>query len=183
MSNGTAVAENPAGVAWWVPLVMGILTVIVGIMFLSNPAATSVTFALVIGIYWFVRGIMDIVLIFVDKTLWGLKLFAGLLGIGAGWIVASWVMEAPFLGTLTLGATFVWVLGIMGIAMGIADIVHAFKGAGWGRGLLGVLMIFLGLWLIAEPVQAAFALPWTMGIMMIFFGTLSIVSAFQLKKA
>ena len=182
MSDDVAVGASARDL-WWLPLVQGILAIVLGLLFFSNPAATSVTMAFFIGIWWFVRGIMDIVLMFVDHTMWGWKLFMGILGILAGWLVMSYVTKAPILTTLGLGTIWIWVLGIMGIMMGFVDIYQAFKGAGWGRGLLGVLMILLGIWLVAEPVRAALTLPWVFGVLLVFGGIMAIVAAFQLKKA
>ena len=161
----------------------GILAIVLGLLFFANPAATSVTLAFFIGIWWFVRGIMDIVFMFVDHSMWGWKLFMGILGILAGWLVMSYITKAPLLTTLGLATIWVWVLGIMGIAMGIADIVQAFKGAGWGRGLLGVVMILLGIWLVAEPVRAAITLPWVFGVLLLVSGIMAIFAAFQVKNA
>lgn len=184
MSDSAAVAAGPsARDLWWVPLVQGILAIVLGLLFFSNPAATAVTMAFFIGIWWFIRGIIDIVLMFVDHTMWGWKLFMGIVGILAGWLVMSYVVKAPLLTTLGLGAIWVWVLGLMGIFMGVVDIAQAFKGAGWGRGLLGVLMILIGVWLMAKPIRAALTLPWVFGVLLVFYGVLGIFAAFQLRKA
>lgn len=183
MNDTAAVAGTRENSGWWVPLVLGIATIIFGILFLTNPAATSVTFTLVIGMYWFARGIIDIVLMFADTTLWGWKLFVGVIGILAGWLVMSSVLETPLFASLGLGTAFVVVLGIMGIVMGVSDIAQAFMGAGWGRGILGVLMILLGIWLLAHPFSSALALPWLFGVAMIVFGGLACIAAFQLRKA
>lgn len=183
LSDDVVVAAGaPVAIPWWIPLVQGILTIVVGLLFLTNPAATSITFAFIIGVYWFVRGIIDLVLMFVDTTMWGWKLFIGVIGILAGWLVMSVVLDTPLLGTLGLASAYVWVLGIMGVVIGVADIVQAFQGAGWGRGLLGVLMIILGGWLIANPVESAIYLPWVFGVLMLVFGAFAIIAAFQLKK-
>ena len=182
MSDGTATAAAPAKSSWWVGLVLGIVTIVFGVLFLTNPAATSVTFALVVGMYWFARGIVDICLIFADRTMWGLKLAFGALGIIAGWLVMSLVINKPLLGTLGLATAYVWVLGIMGIAMGIVDIVQMFQGAGWGRGLLGVLMILLGGWLMLNPTSGALALPWVIGVLMIAFGAMAAIASFAFRE-
>ena len=184
MSDDTAVAVcAPERSLWWIPLVQGILTIVLGLLFLTNPAATSVTFAFIIGMWWFVRGIIDLVLIFVDHTMWGWKLFMGILGIVAGWIVAAAVIEKPLIATLAVGTIWAWVLGFMGVVMGIIDLYQAFKGAGWGRGILGVLMIIFGIWIMTSPVQSAIALPWVFGVLLLLGGIMAIVAAFQLRKA
>ena len=184
MSDDTAVAVSAdARSLWWVPLVQGILAIVLGLLFFANPGATSVTLVFFIGLWWFVRGIIDLVLIFVDHTMWGWKLFMGILGIVAGWIVAAAVIETPLIATLAVGTIWAWVLGFMGVVMGIIDLYQAFKGAGWGRGILGVLMIIFGIWIMTSPVQSAIALPWVFGVLLLLGGIMAIVAAFQLKKA
>ena len=57
----TATTASPAApVRWWLPLIEGILAILVGIWFFTQPVATSVNFVLAIGIYWFVVGVIDI---------------------------------------------------------------------------------------------------------------------------
>ena len=62
---------------WWLTLIQGILTFIVGGILLWAPAKDKVdTWQLLIailGFYWLVLGIMDIVRIFTDSTGWGWK--------------------------------------------------------------------------------------------------------------
>ncbi|NTU83863.1 MAG: hypothetical protein HGA45_31565 [Chloroflexales bacterium] len=54
MAATTAVAGRND--RWWLPLVEGILAILVGIFFLTNPASTSVGFVLGLGFYWIVIG-------------------------------------------------------------------------------------------------------------------------------
>ena len=46
---------------WWFPLVEGILAILLGLMFLANPAITSVGFVFGLGLYWFIVGVFDLV--------------------------------------------------------------------------------------------------------------------------
>jgi uncharacterized membrane protein HdeD (DUF308 family) len=73
------------------------------------------------------------------------------------------------------------VLGLEGIIIGAVNIVRAFKGAGWGAGILGALSIIFGLLLIANPAMGALALPFVLGIFAIVGGIMAVVAAFRMK--
>ena len=51
-------------VPWWLVLIEGILLIIIGIFLLTNPASTFVTIIWVLGIYWLISGIFNIIKIF-----------------------------------------------------------------------------------------------------------------------
>ena len=181
----TAVASgNPGGVneAWWVPLVMGILAVLFGIMFLTQPAATAAWVALLVGFWWLASGVINLVSLFVDRTMWGWKLFSGILGLFAGLLVIDSVASKPVAAAVGLGTIYVFVLGIQGVIIGVIDLVKAFKGGGWGIGIIGVLSILFGLLLMSRPVIGALALPWVFGVLGIVFGIAAIVMAFRVRK-
>lgn len=164
---------------WWLVLIEGIALVILGIMMISNTAATAIVFVQVIGIYWILRGIFYIVAIFVDSSQWGLKLALGILGIIAGILV----LDHPLVSPLALGNAIIIILGIWGILSGIFDLFAAFQGEGWGRGILGVIMILISIWLLTNVNNfgSAFAVWWAGGILAIVGGIIAIVGAFRLK--
>jgi uncharacterized membrane protein HdeD (DUF308 family) len=168
---------------WWFPLILGILAILVGISFLANPAVTSVGFVFGLGIYWIAAGILDLVRIFQDQTLWGWRLFTGILGIVAGgWILSGMLgRDHPFGTAFAVGSAFTWVLGIMGIVYGIIAIVGAFQGGGWVPGVLGAIGILTGLVLLADPIQATLALPLSLAIVLIVGGIAVIVAAFRMR--
>jgi predicted flap endonuclease-1-like 5' DNA nuclease len=62
------------------------------------------------------------------------------------------------------------------------QLVDAFRGGGWGVGILGGLSILLGILLIARPVIAGLTLPWVLGGLLIFGGILAFVAAFALRN-
>jgi uncharacterized membrane protein HdeD (DUF308 family) len=169
-------------VPWWSVLLNGIFAVIIGLLLLGagdiTKTAGLLTVVQILGWYWFFTGIMNIVMIFIDHTLWGWKLFAGLLGIVAG----AYIIQHPFWSTPALLLTFTVLLGLQGIIIGVIDLVKAFKGGGWGVGLLGALSIFLGAWLIAERYMASLALPWVAGVFALGGGIGAIVMSFKVKK-
>ena len=180
MSTTTATATQMKNeLPWWLILIEGISAIILGFFFLRSPAQTTFWVTQFLGIWWFIGGIFDIVGIFMDKSRWGWKLFSGILGIIAGILIIG----HPAWSTLIVPATLVIILGIEGIIIGIVDIVKAFKGGGWGIGLLGVLSIILGGWLLGNRFAATLAAPWAFGILAIAFGIAAIVAAFRYKNA
>ena len=170
-------AQEEQVTPWWLVLINGIAVLILGILLLTNTKATLFIMIQFLGIYWLVAGIFSIIGIFVDKTSWGWKLFSGILGIIAGILV----LNHPLWSAILVPTTLVFILGIQGIIVGILGIVQAFKGAGWGAGILGALSIIFGIVLMMNPILGAAALPWVLGIFGVVGGIFAIIAAFRMR--
>lgn len=177
MTATTAEQAEGTQVPWWLVLIEGIALIILGLLLLANPAKTSVIVVQVLGIYWLIVGIIKIVSIFIDSSMWGWKLFAGIVGILAGILILQHPLYAPLL----VGAALVIILGIQGLIMGIVGLIQAFQGAGWGVGILGVVSILIGILLLANLWLFTFSLPWVIGILAIVGGIIAIIAAFRVK--
>ena len=165
------------GVPWWLVLIEGIALVIMGLLLLANPAQTAVILVQVVGLYWLIGGIFKIVSMFLDSSMWGWKLAAGIIGVLAGIIVLNHPLWSP----LVVGGTLVIILGIQGIIFGVVGLMEAFKGAGWGAGVLGVVSILFGILFLFNVWAFTFSLPWAIGILALVGGVVAIVGAFKLK--
>lgn len=163
---------------WWLVLIEGIALIVLGLLFLAKPGMTTLVLVQFLGIYWLVAGVFRIISIFLDRAMWGWKLFAGILGIIAGLIV----VRNPLWSTVILGNTLIVLVGIMSIVIGAISLWRAFKGAGWGEGILGAVSILFGILLLANVWLFTFSLPWTLGLLSIIGGVLAIWAAFQVKK-
>ncbi|MCA9865070.1 MAG: DUF308 domain-containing protein [Anaerolineae bacterium] len=172
-----AFGEQERAMPWWIPLVQGIALVVIGLLLFTNTAATALALAQILALYWLISGIMEIVSIFVDRSAWGLKLIGGIIGIWAG----IFILNHPIAGTLAFGFAIVVILGIQALILGVVNIVQAFRGAGWGIGLLGVLNIIFGLILLGNSMIAVATLPWVLGAFALVGGISAIVMAFRLK--
>lgn len=173
----TSEAMGRSAIPWWLVLIQGIAGIIIGVLLLTNPAATTVIIIQVIGIYWLIAGIFEIVAIFIDRSGWGWKLFSGIIGILAG--VA--IIQHPLWSAVLVPATLILVMGIFGIIMGITNLIQAFRGGGWGIGILGGVNILIGFWLLANPLAAVIALPFVVGLFAIVGGIMALVSAFRMR--
>jgi len=172
-----AMSSEEKLVPWWVVLIQGIAAVIIGVLLLVNPRITTVVLIQFLGIYWFIVGIIDIVRIFIDSSMWGWKLFSGIIGILAGIAIIQYPLWASFL----VPSVLVWVFGFFGIIIGIIGLIQAFQGAGWGAGILGILRILFGLLLIFNALYASLTLPFIFGILAIVGGLAALVMAFQMR--
>ena len=177
MSSKAMDLPNP-GSHWWVVLIQGIAAIILGILLLVNPASTVVVLVWFLGIYWLVTGVISLVSLLWNRSHWGWKLFTGILGIIAG----LFILQYPLASALVVPTSVALVLGLLGIFMGISQLIQAFRGGGWGLGVLGVLSIILGLLLITRPLVAGLALAFVLGILLILGGILAIFASFSLRR-
>lgn len=177
MAEAAAPFSEEKSVPWWLVLIEGVAAVIIGLMLLAKPGMTTAILVQILGIYWFIAGILSIVGIFIDSSAWGWKLIVGILGIAAGIII----IRHPLWSTILVPTTLIIVLGIQGLIIGVVNIVRAFKGAGWGAGILGALSIIFGILLLANPILGAIALPFVIGIFAIVGGIMAVVAAFRMK--
>ena len=173
-----ATQEKPP-IQWWLVLIQGIATLLIGIFLLMDPVSTSRLIVFYIGIYWLITGILSLIRIFTDRgnTVW--KLLSGIIGIMAGWFLVTNVTDGA---TLVFGVAAVIILGIQGVIMGIFGLIESFQGAGWGPGILGAVSIIIGILLLGSPLGYAMALPWVIGIFAVVGGIFTFVMAFRLKK-
>jgi uncharacterized membrane protein HdeD (DUF308 family) len=182
MVAATASVAAPAreGTPWWLILLEGISLVLIGILLFTDTDQTVFTLVLFIGIWWFITGIMDLVSLFMDRTQWGWKLASGILGIVAGLAI----VRHPYWAALLVPATLVWVVGFIGIVVGVIAIIRAFQGAGWGTGILGIISIILGV--VAFSANLFVAVPvaiYATAIWALIGGVIAIVYAFRVRAA
>ena len=165
---------------WWLILMGGILNIVIGILLLTTPAKTAFLLVLALGIFWIIQGIFTLVGMFIDHTAWGWKLFMGIIGIIAG--VA--ILRYPLISTLAVPSILILVMGIQGVIYGIVSLIMAFKGGGWGAGILGALSIFFGVILMANftNLVAIVSLVWVAGFFAVFGGITQLFMAFRQKS-
>ncbi|MBK7216513.1 MAG: DUF308 domain-containing protein [Candidatus Promineofilum sp.] len=164
---------------WWIPLIEGIALLIVGVLLLTSPIETTLRLTRILGLFWFVGGIFEIVSIFIDRSAWGWKLIGGLIGLWAGY----YLIMTPVAGALILGFTVIVFLGIQALLMGIVHLVQALRGAGWGIGLLGIINLIFGVILLSNTLIGIASLPLIIGIFAIIGGIGTIFMAFRLRSA
>lgn len=175
---GTRGATIGSLMPWWVVLVQGIAALVIGLLLVVYPAAATVTLVYFVGWWWLISGIFEVGSIFVDRIAWGWRAFSGILSI----LVGGYIIAAPLAGTVVVVGMTTLLLGISGMIIGVLDIVKAFQGAGWGKGVIGILSLILGAVIAFNWTEYMFALPWVWGVFAIVGGVASIVMSFSLRK-
>ena len=178
----TSSAQSGGGqsvsIPWWLVLIEAIAAIIIGLLLLINPGSTIAVLVRLLGLYFLITGILSIIAIFIDRSAWGWKLISGILGILAGIVI----IDYPLWSALVVPALFLMVIAIFAIIIGIINLIHAFRGAGWGKGVLGALSILLSVVILARPLLATLSLPLILGILALAGGFLALLDAFRLRE-
>lgn len=183
-STAAATAVETRRRPWWLTLILGIFAMIIGAVLLWSPAKTQANTYLVLvqllGIWWLVSGILDLVYLFVDRTAWGWKLFMGIISILAG----GYILMYPIATALALPQILVLILGIWGVIHGFTLLFLAFRGGGWGAGILGGLTILFGIILIVNygVPGMGLSLIWVAAIFGLIGGIVMIIQAFRQRS-
>jgi len=171
------VAEYPP-VPWWWAVIEGIALIIVGILLLTEPAATVVVAVQVLGLYWLIGGIFNLVSLFYDRTAWGWRVFSAVLGIIAGIVI----LNHPMWSAILIPGTLLIFLGIIGIALGAIDIYRSLPERHWGGVVVGIVSIVIGLFLVIEPLGAGLVVLTIIGLLAPLGGAAAIVAGFAQRR-
>jgi uncharacterized membrane protein HdeD (DUF308 family) len=163
---------------WWVVLIWGLLSFIIGIMFLTTPGITTLILITFIGAYWLVGGLFTLGSLFVDKTSMGLKIFLAVVNILAGIIILAY----PLYSTVFILGFFAIFIGFWGCFIGAAHLYQAFTTKDAGNGVLGIISLIFGLIILIFPVYAAELIPLVVGVFALITGIAAVFAAFQFKK-
>jgi uncharacterized membrane protein HdeD (DUF308 family) len=164
-------------IPWWLLLLEGIAAVLIGILLLTETKSTLYTLVVFLGIYFLITGILDLVMLFVDQSQWGWKLFSGIIGIVAGVII----IRDPIWASVLVPTTLVWLIGAAGVAIGIIAFVRAFTGGGWAAAILGLISLLLGGLLLFNTVASTVVLIYLVAIWAIIGGVLAVVGSFLVR--
>ena len=164
---------------WWIPLIEGIALIIVGVLLFTSPLDAILSLTRVLGLFWFLSGIFEIVSIFLDRSAWGWKLIGGIIGLLAGY----YLFTAPAAGALILGFTLVVMLGVQALLLGIVHIIQALRGAGWAMGVIGIINIIFAVLLLGNVLVGMATLPFVIGAFAIVGGIAAIYMALRLRSA
>jgi uncharacterized membrane protein HdeD (DUF308 family) len=162
---------------WWLVLIEGIITLILGIFFLAYPFGTLLVLVTFLGAYWFISGLIGLFSLAVDKTNAAWKIVFGILGI----IVGIAILAYPLYSAFVVPYIFIIFVGVWGLLMGFVSLFASFKGGGWGAALIGIILIIFGCLILANPVVSTVLLPFVLGVFGIVAGIISIGVSFYLK--
>ena len=165
---------------WWLLLVLGIISIIIGIAMIMNPLGSTYVLAILLAIYLLISGIVSVVRAF-GKGLPGgyraLLVIGGVAGILLGLIMFRFAPDekVEFFGII---------LAIWFIFSGVIQLVNTSQmseGKGWGI-FAGIVYILAGFVLFANP-WAVGVFIWIVGIWLLVLGIFEIISSFSVRSA
>ncbi len=177
-SDSSAFAMETKAMPWWLILIEGVSAIIIGIMLFTSTVQTMAVLVVFLGLYWLIKGIFDLISMFIDHSMWGWKLFIGIIGILAGIVI----LRSPLMSTFVVPVVFTWVLGFYAIMAGIVMLIQAFKGGGWGIGIMAVIGILIGIFLLANTLIGAQMVVWLTAATLVIGGIAAVVMAFKVRS-
>jgi len=174
MTASARTAPVADDVPWWLGVVQGIALLVLGLLCLAAPGKALFVVVQLAGIYWLVTGILGLVSLIGDRTMWLWKLLGGIVGVLAG--VA--IIQHPLWATVLVPSTLIIVVGILGIVSGSIECIQSIGERSWAGVILGVFGVIIGLILVLNPTIGAATLPFVVGIFGLIGGIMALVAAF-----
>ena len=167
---------------WWLVLLQGVLSVVLGVLALAMPGATLGALILLWGLLALVNGVVDVfhaIGAAGSHKSWGWQLAGGLVGILAGLAILRWPgLSALFV--LYLVAIWAIMMGIVRVVGAIAD--HDALAHAWLVALAGVVSVLFGIAMFAWPAAGLLTLVYLVGFYAIVYGAITCVMAFRLHS-
>lgn len=167
------------GRAWWVILLFGLVTLVAGIGTIAWPGRTIVVVAILIGIQFFVSGVVRLIGAFALEGE-GHRAWDVIVGLGSV-VVGILCLKDVFqtIAALTL------IIGIMWVVQGISEFFAGVAGMSRHRGLtilMGILGLVAGVVVLVYPITSVLALAWVLGVWLTAYGIMQIVAAFAVRR-
>ena len=166
--------------SWQATLVLGVLTLILGIIVSFHPSGSLNVVAVLFGILMILSGIFHLIRIFdrdEQHRIWAG--IAGLLFVVIGVVLIRHLHLTVALIGLIIGITWV-VQGLTALIGGLAGGVR--EGRAWWIAF-GVISVIAGIVVVSAPVTSVNALAVLLGIWFIIMGIFEIVAGFLLRRA
>jgi uncharacterized membrane protein HdeD (DUF308 family) len=173
-------AAPTVGKYWWIPLVMGVLSVIIGFVALAYPGPTLLAVGLLFGGYLTLWGTMTIVHGATDPAAPTfariLLVIVGILGVVVGLMLIVRPGQSVVTAALVLGFWFT-VSGIVQFVRGIAEE----EGRVWNL-IWGVIGLIAGTIILGSPEIGVVTLVYVVGFGLIFQGFMETAAGFAARR-
>ena len=166
---------------WYIPLIIGILSIAVGVWTIMTPLESYLALSIVFAVLFFVNGIFSTYFALANKgPQWGWSLAWGIVGI----ILGVLLMASPLLSAATL-AIYVGFMLLFYSVMGLAVSVNIKRQLGVGGtdllilSILGIILSFIMLW---NPALGGLSIVIWTAVAFLSVGLHAVVFAFRLRK-
>jgi uncharacterized membrane protein HdeD (DUF308 family) len=164
---------------WGLAVVMGVASILLGLLAMFYPGATIVTVGIFFAAWLFVSGIVEVITSFTRDGDTGSRVLHAIIGV-LSVIVGFALLRTPFQSV----EVFIFVLGIFWLVQGIMTFVAAFsqkQGRNW-RIFSGILGVIAGIIILTYPISSAVTLAFIGGIWLVILGITQVVAGFQLRS-
>ncbi len=170
---------SKVGHAWWLIALLGLISIIVGILVLIRPFGAVRIAAIIFGIWLLVSGILQLIQSFdnkLDATSRILSVISGLLGIVLGVICFNSVQDRISL--------LILFIGLWWIIRGVMQLVTGASGAGSSGMFIftGILGILAGIVVLTWPITSLEILTVMVGIWLVVLGVFEVVTAIRVRS-
>ena len=168
---------------WYVPLLIGIFFILLGIYVFLSPLSSFLALAVIFSVSFLVIGLAEIIFAVSNRhelDNWGWMLAFGIIG----FLIGVLLIANPQISIVTLPIY----VGFLVLFRSIAAISFSIDMRGYGvpdwgftltMGILGVILAFILLW---NPVFAGFTIVFWLGLAFIIAGIYGVYFAVTLKK-
>ncbi|MBJ7471303.1 MAG: DUF308 domain-containing protein [Solirubrobacteraceae bacterium] len=175
-------AEDLNYARWWIPVLVGVVGIIVGILALAWPGPTLLAVGLLFGIYLLFAGFGDLFAAFNGQSSSSafVRVLFGILGvvtIGAGFILLIRPAASVLVAAFVLGFWFL-MAGSVQLVTGFAVREHR----AWNL-IFGVIGIVAGIAIVAQPGIGVITLVYIVSFTLIMRGVVSLTLGFAMRSA
>ncbi len=177
----SVVTREPVTFPFWQLLVLGVVSVLLGIAVLAWPDATARVLAVLLGIWLMVAGLARILATFFSHRSTGHQVLSAIIG------VLFLIGGVACLRDLAKGAlVLAFIVALTWMMTGLAEFVLALATSGGPRAwliVLALVSIVIGFVFMLWPAVSLATLVVLLGVSCLVIGTGEVIIAFQLRRA
>jgi uncharacterized membrane protein HdeD (DUF308 family) len=177
--QSAATPVEPATTEWWLFVIWGAASVVLGALILLEPIASAIVLLTIVAIFWLIGGIADIIGALGHRTgQWAWRMGGGVLSV----IVALFVLAHPIVGTVAAVSELYLLIAASALVTGVIGLFSGKRSL--GRIVLSVLQVILaGLMFIGFlDIVNLKLLVQAIGLLGIGGGIVAVMSAFHFKS-
>ncbi len=169
---------------WWVSLLIGLLSIILGIWCMTTPDTTLVAISIVFVVGFIVSGIFEIIFAISNKDVidgWGWTLASGIIDLVLGIILVT--LPIPVIATVLIYFVGFWIMfrSIWAIGTAFELKQYGVKGWGWFLALAIAAMLFSIVFILSPVISGAFIIA-LVSVSFLLYGVFRIYLAFKYKS-
>ncbi|MGZ4746675.1 MAG: HdeD family acid-resistance protein [Oryzihumus sp.] len=171
-------AARQVSLLWWVPLLSGLVSVLVGLLILVTDWAVK-GLVVVVGLLFLIHGVALVFSPVFARESRGEQVLAGILEVLAGVVLLAW--PAP---TFLVLAEFagIWLVLAGGFHL-VTSVARRHALPAWGlAAAVGAVELLLGLWVVRRPEVTLSLVVVVLGLWAVLTGVLQCVLAFEVRR-